>query len=161
MVDSSVRISGEPPIPILKVNKGVLTVGFGVGRQPKALQAGDRALIIHPHSLQLFPEIAANWTRRRAIMLIVPPLDEFASEGAVLRLKAVNGSPAKRRAKSIQLRPPSFPPFRSSFSIPLDFDGSCDFQVFEDRSIFPPGQKLSKVAGLQCNPAILRSLVEN
>ena len=32
VVDPSVRIRGEPPIPILKVNKGVLTVGLGLGR---------------------------------------------------------------------------------------------------------------------------------
>jgi hypothetical protein len=32
VVDPSVRIGGEPPIPILKVNKGVLTMGLGLGR---------------------------------------------------------------------------------------------------------------------------------
>jgi hypothetical protein len=55
VVDPSVRIRGEPPIPILKVNKGIRAMGLGFGRQPEAAQAGHRSLVIDLHPLQLFP----------------------------------------------------------------------------------------------------------
>jgi hypothetical protein len=55
MVDPSVRISREPPIPILKMNNGVLAMGLGFGRQPEAPKTVHRSLVIDLHPLQLFP----------------------------------------------------------------------------------------------------------